>query len=53
MRLFTSAAVLRDGGRPVRMLGATMDITQRKHTEDALRQSEYKLRQQAQELSNN
>jgi PAS domain S-box-containing protein len=48
--LFTSAAVLRDGGRPVRMLGATMDITQRKHTEDALRQSEEKLRQQAQEL---
>src|SRR5215510_577515 len=48
--LFTSAAVLRDGGRPVRMLGTTMDITQRKHTEDALRQSEEKLRQQAQEL---
>ncbi len=48
--LFTSAAVLRDGGRPVRMLGATMDITQRKRTEDALRQSEEKLRQQAQEL---
>jgi PAS domain S-box-containing protein len=50
MWLFTSAAVLRDGGRPVRMLGATMDITQRKHTEDALRQSEERLRQQAQEL---
>src|SRR5262247_668281 len=32
------------------MLGATMDITQRKHTEDALRQSEEKLRQQAHEL---
>src|SRR5262245_40282411 len=32
------------------MLGTTMDITQRKHTEDALRQSEEKLRQQAQEL---
>src|SRR5262245_21010824 len=32
------------------MLGATMDITQRKHAEDALRQSEEKLRQQAQEL---
>ena len=50
MWLFTSATVLRDGGRPVRMLGATMDITQRKHTEDALRQSEEKLRQQAQDL---
>ncbi len=48
--LFTSAAVLRDGGRPVRMLGATMDISERKRTEEALRQSEEKLRQQAQEL---
>ena len=34
--LFTDAAVLRDGGRPVRMLGATMDITERKRTEEAL-----------------
>jgi len=48
--LFTSAAVLRDGERPVRMLGATMDISERKRTEEALRQSEEKLRQQAQEL---
>jgi PAS domain S-box-containing protein len=48
--LFTDAAVLRDGGRPVRMLGATMDISERKRTEEALRQSEERLRQQAQEL---
>jgi PAS domain S-box-containing protein len=48
--LFTSAAVLRDGGRPVRMLGATMDISERKRTEEALRQSEGKLRHQTQEL---
>jgi PAS domain S-box-containing protein len=48
--LFTNATVLRDGGRPVRMLGATMDISERKRTEEALRQSEEKLRQQAQEL---
>ena len=48
--LFTNAAVLRDGGRPVRMLGATMDISERKRTEEALRQNEERLRQQAQEL---
>jgi len=48
--LFTNAIVLRDGPRPVRMLGATMDITQRKRAEEELRQSEEKLRRQAQEL---
>ena len=48
--LFTNAAVLRDGGRPVRMLGATVDISERKRTEEALRQNEERLRQQAQEL---
>ena len=48
--LFTNATVLRDGDRPVRMLGATMDISERKRAEEALRQSEEKLRQQAQEL---
>ena len=48
--LFTNATVLRDGGRPVRMLGATMDISERKRTEEALRQSEERLRHQAQEL---
>jgi PAS domain S-box-containing protein len=48
--LFTNAVVMRDGDRPVRMLGATMDITERKRAEEALRQSEANLRQQAQEL---
>ena len=48
--LFTNATVLRDGERPLRMLGATMDISERKRTEEALRQSEERLRQQAQEL---
>ena len=48
--LFANAVVLCDGGRPVRMLGATMDITERKRGEEALRQSEKNLRRQAQEL---
>jgi PAS domain S-box-containing protein len=48
--LFTNATILRDGERPLRMLGATMDISERKRTEEALRQSEERLRQQAQEL---
>jgi PAS domain S-box-containing protein len=48
--LFTNATVLREGERPVRMAGATMDITERKRMEEALRQSEEKLRRQAQEL---
>ena len=34
--LFTNAVVLRDGGRPSRMLGATLDITQRRRTAEAL-----------------
>ena len=38
--LFTNAVVLRDGGKPVRMLGATLDITRRKCAETALRESE-------------
>jgi PAS domain S-box-containing protein len=38
--LYTNARVIREGGRPVRMLGATMDITPRKHMEIALRETE-------------
>lgn len=37
--LFTNAVVLREGGKPVRMLGATVDITPRKKAEQALQQS--------------
>jgi two-component system CheB/CheR fusion protein len=35
--LFTNATVLRKNGKPVRMLGATLDITGRKQTEFKLR----------------
>jgi PAS domain S-box-containing protein len=35
--LFTNAIVLRNDGRPARMLGATMDITQRKLAEETVR----------------
>ena len=38
--LFTNAAVFRNGNRPMRMVGATFDITDRKRTEAALRNSE-------------
>lgn len=38
--LFTNAAVFREGDKPMRMVGATFDITDRKQTEAALRQSE-------------
>lgn len=43
--------VVRDGGnRPVRMLGSMMDISERKRTEEALRESERRHRRQAREL---
>lgn len=35
--LFTNAIVLRDGGKPVRMVGATVDITDRKQAEERFR----------------
>ncbi len=35
--VYTSGVVLRDKGRPVRMLGGTMNITRRKNTEEAAR----------------
>jgi hypothetical protein len=34
--LFTNAMILRNGGEPFRMLGATMDITQRKLAEETV-----------------
>ncbi len=42
--LFTNAVVLRENGQPVRMLGATMDITESKRGEAALRESEQRFR---------
>ncbi|HJT81159.1 MAG TPA: PAS domain S-box protein [Chthoniobacterales bacterium] len=34
--LFTNAAVIRDGNRPIRMIGASTDVTELKRTEQAL-----------------
>lgn len=42
--LFTNAIVLRTGERPVRMIGATLDITERKLAEESLRESEQRFR---------
>jgi PAS domain S-box-containing protein len=42
--LYTNARVIRERGRPVRMVGATVNIDARKRTELALRESEERLR---------
>ena len=42
--LFTNAIVLRSGDRPVRMVGATVDITERKQAEELVRYSEERFR---------
>jgi len=42
--LFSTGSVIRESGRAVRMLGATLDITDRKRGEDALRGSEERFR---------
>ncbi|RIK88575.1 MAG: hypothetical protein DCC67_00560 [Planctomycetota bacterium] len=42
--LFSNASVIREGGKPVRMLGATLDITERKQSEIALSDSEARFR---------
>lgn len=48
--VFTNAVVLRSGQTPVRMLGATVDITELKRAEEALRASEQRLRQAQRQL---
>ena len=48
--IFTDGTVIREDGRPVRMIGATVDISEHKRLEEALRQSERKLRDHAQQL---
>lgn len=45
--LFTSAVVVREGDTPVRMLGATVDVTERKRTDLELQESEGRFRQLA------
>jgi PAS domain S-box-containing protein len=35
--IFTNATVVRENGRPVRMIGATVDITARRHADDVSR----------------
>lgn len=41
--VYTNAVVIREHGRPVRILGGTMNITARRGTEDALRSSEQRI----------
>lgn len=42
--VYTNAVVLREGKRPVRMLGGTMNITERKKAESALQESEARFK---------
>ena len=42
--LFANARLIRTGGRPARLIGATLDITEMKRAEETLRQNEERLR---------
>ena len=43
--IFTNAKVLHENGRAIRMIGATVDISERKRSENALRDSEERIKQ--------
>ncbi len=42
--IFAKGTTVWDGGKPIRMVGLNMDITERKQTEEALRRSEHYYR---------
>ena len=42
--MYTNAEVIREHGKPVRLVGATLDITRRKQMEIALRENEERMR---------
>jgi PAS domain S-box-containing protein len=48
--LYTNGLVVREGDTPVRLLGTTFDITERKRAEEALKESEARERAHAAEL---
>lgn len=48
--LHGTVRVLRDGGRPVRLVGTQQDVTERKRVEQALQESEQRFRELAEQV---